>query len=163
MTGGGPEPAVEALVSAVLDGEATEAERRDLEARLRVSGHWRLVLAETDAVRGAVRSAPWPEAPPGFWDVVGHAVGSGDDPGIAAAAARRGVPGTRRRAARRAAVWAGGAVAAALIVGVVLPRPSSRPVSPSVPSLVESHAARSSVDDPITRLAPVGVPVSLSP
>ncbi len=144
----------EELVSAYLDGEATPDERRDLEARLATSPGWGDALAATDAVRRAVRSAPWPEAPPGFWEAVALGVEAG---GRSAPRHRSG-----RRALRHAAAGAAAAVAAALVVGALLPRPS-RPVSPSVPSYVESHAARASVDDPITGLAPVGVPVSLSP
>lgn len=155
----------EEVVSAYLDGEATEAERRELEARVAASGDWREALARTAAARRAVRSAPWPEVPSGFWAAVTEAVeadaGSRGRSGSGIAGSPPAVH-VRRPVARRAAVWAAGAAAAAVVAGFLLPRPS-QPVSPSVPSYVESHAARASIDDPITQLAPVGVLVSLSP
>lgn len=141
-------------MSAYLDGEATEAERRDLEVRVAASDDWREALARTAAARHAVRSAPWPKVPPGLWAAIAEAVEA--EAGAPPAVKVRGA------ATRRAAAWAAGAAAAAVVAGFLLPRPS-QPVSPSVPSYVESHAARASIDDPITQLAPVGVPVSLSP
>jgi len=149
------------LVSAYLDGEAAGPERRLVEAALEASADWRDALAWTGAVRSAIRSAPWPDAPPGFWDGVADGVEAGV-PGARGSAITGPARPARGRVARRAAVWAAGAAAAAVVAGFLLPGPS-RPVSPSVPSYVESHAARASVDDPITQLAPVGVPVSLSP
>ena len=68
--------------------------------------------------------------------------------------------GTRASMRRRAGVAAFGAAAAAVtVLGVA--SPSQPPVSPAVPRMVEAHATSASVGaDLLSKLAPVGVPVS---
>ena len=67
---------------------------------------------------------------------------------------------TRASIRRRAGVAAFGAAAAAVtVLGVA--SPSQPPVSPAVPRMVEAHATGASVGaDLLSKLAPVGVPVS---
>jgi hypothetical protein len=57
------------------------------------------------------------------------------------------------------AALAGSAAAALAVVGLATPREA--PVSPSVARLVEAHATGASLEgDPVSRLAPLGVPVN---
>ena len=64
----------------------------------------------------------------------------------------------RRRRVAMAFVGAAAAVAAALVS--VAPAPQ-QPVNPSVASLIEAHATSAADGEPLTNLAPAGVPVSL--
>ena len=67
---------------------------------------------------------------------------------------------TRPSIRRRAGVAAFGAAAAAVTV-LGVDSPSQPPVSPAVPRMVEAHATSASVGaDLLSKLAPVGVPVS---
>jgi anti-sigma factor RsiW len=140
----------EELLSAYLDGEVDDDERALVEAQLAESAEWRTVLAEVRETRDLVRTLPVRDAPAGFWD------GILDEPSDAVVSldARR----TRRS---RVAAWVAGAAAAAAIVAVVLvPREST--VKPRVATLVNSHAARSSVsEEPVSQLAPVATPVKV--
>jgi hypothetical protein len=53
----------------------------------------------------------------------------------------------------------GAAAAAVTVLGVG--SPSARPVNPAVPRLVEAHATSAAVGaDLLSKLAPVGIPVS---
>lgn len=71
-----------------------------------------------------------------------------------------GAFGARTSVRRRAGVAAVGAAAAAVMV-LGLGSPTQPPVSPAVPRMVEAHAASASVGaDLLSKLAPVGVPVS---
>ena len=70
---------------------------------------------------------------------------------------------TRASIRRRAGVAAFGAAAAAVTV-LGIGSPSQPPVSPAVPRMVEAHATSASVGaDLLSKLAPVGVPVSFRP
>jgi hypothetical protein len=100
--------------------------------------------------RSWVRALPPVEPPFGFYERLLL-----DRPAPAAAGF-----GSRTSMRRRAGLAALGAAAAAV---TVLGRgsPSPRPVSPAVPRLVEAHATSASVGaDLLSKLAPVGVPVS---
>lgn len=151
------------LLTAYLDGEANERERAAVEARLTDEPAWRRELTDLAWARDALRHAPWPECPPAAWDHVLDAARvaceptrEGERPFPAPPPTERRVRGPHRR--RRLAAWGAlGAAAAAVVVAVALPR--TRTVRPPVAALVSSHAARSSViDDPVTVLAPLGLP-----
>ncbi|MCZ7527451.1 MAG: hypothetical protein M5U14_14340 [Acidimicrobiia bacterium] len=97
--------------------------------------------------RAAVRGLPVREAPSGFWDAV-----------LSRGAEERPVERSRRW--QVLAPIAATAAAAAVLVAVLLP--GRETVTPAVPALVDAHAAEASVAaDPISRLAPIGVPVGL--
>jgi anti-sigma factor RsiW len=133
----------EDLISGYLDGELTAEQRAAVEQQLARSTGWAAVLIEITDVRARVRALPVPEAPPGFWD----AALEGRDP----------VRRARRRIEGPLGWVAGGAAAAVVVVAFVVPSPHH--ASPSVATLVDSHAARSSLSqDPITQLAPIGFP-----
>ena len=136
------------LLSALLDrelsGEEELAARRHLEACDRCTAE----LEDVRLARGWVRSLPAVEPPFGFIEHIIY----GPEP-------RRYVarPSVRRRVG--VAALAASAAAAVALIGVTPPR--DNPVSPSVARLVEAHATGASVDnDPLSRLAPLGVPVS---
>ena len=140
----------EDLLSAYLDGELDAEDRRLVEGRLEESAEWRAVLVELRETRALLRGLPMRQAPPGFID----GLLASDDPAPVQLDAKRG-----RRA--RIAAWVAGAAAAAAIVAVVLV-PSETRVKPAVATLVNSHAARSSVsEEPVSELAPVAAPVRL--
>ncbi|MBV8951198.1 MAG: hypothetical protein JOZ99_10010 [Actinobacteria bacterium] len=140
MSDVGPLP--EDLLSGYLDAELTPIERAAVERELARSGEWVAVLAEVTDARARVRALPVPQPPGGFWDVV-------LDP-------REPRLATRHRRLGGPLGWiAGGAAAAVVVVALVVPSPHH--ASPSVGTLVDSHAARSSLSqDPITQLAPIG-------
>lgn len=124
------------IISSYLDHELSPAARGDADRHLAACPLCRAELADVASGRAAVRDLPvqWP---PAGWL---HAVGLGDP----------------RARVRRPATWMVAAAAAA-VVALVLPHESR--VVPPVPALVDEHATRASVsDDPITQLAPIGVP-----
>jgi len=139
------------LVSAYLDGEAAGPERRLVEAALEASADWRDALAWTGAVRSAIRSAPWPDAPPGFWDGVADGVEAGV-PGSRGSSITAGAPRSRRSAAGRG--LAAGSAAASVVAGSCSRgRPGREPVG-TVERGVARPRRRSTT---VTQLAPVGV------
>lgn len=138
----------EDLLSAYLDGELTAPQRAAVEARIATSTSWSRSRREIGDVRDAVRALPVPLAPPGFWEAVLVEV----DP----------VTPLRRRRVPRPLGWVAGSAAAA-VVAVAFVVPSPHTTTPSVATMVDSHASRSSLNqDPITQLAPVAQPVKLS-
>ena len=140
----------EDLLSAYLDGELDADDRALVEGRLEASAEWREVLEELRETRELLRGLPVREAPPGFIDGL---LESGDPAPVRLDA--------KRRRRTRIAAWVAGAAAAAAIVAVVLV-PSQTRVKPAVATLVNSHAARSSVsEEPVSELAPVAAPVRL--
>ena len=139
MTDGAALP--EDLISGYVDGELTPEQRAAVDQELATSPGWAAILAEISDVRSRVRALPVPEAPSAFWDVIlegGHPVGR-----------------TRRRFGGPLGWVAGSAAAAVVVVAFLVPSPHH--ASPSVATLVDSHATRSSLSqDPITQLAPIG-------
>lgn len=121
-----------ASLSAYLDGELAPAAQRAAEAHLTRCGTCQAELDEVSYVRLAIHALAVRACPPGVLALTG------------------------KRPARRG-VWAAVAVAAA--VGALL-LPSEPEVTPVLPRLVDSHAARASMSgDPLSQLAPVAVPV----
>jgi anti-sigma factor RsiW len=141
----------EELLSAYLDGEVTAEERALVEARLSESQEWRTVLAEVRETRELLQGLPTRDAPPGFWD----SLLASDDPVPATAAPVVPMESARHRRGKRIVAWCAGAAAAAAVVAVLLV-PSQSQVKPSVATLVNQHAVRSSVtEEPVSQLAPV--------
>ena len=150
----------EELLSAYLDGEVTAEERALVDVRLAESAEWRAVLEEVRETRALLQGLPGATRP-------------------TASGTRCSRPTTRRRSrprrvvvrssrradrrtqADRRAGCAGAAAAAAASSRCVLV-PSQSQVKPSVATLVNQHAARSSVtEEPVSQLAPVTKPVRL--
>lgn len=137
------------VLSAYLDGELTDAERAEVEARLEQSAEWRAELAEVRAARDAVRGLPPRVAPDGFWDAVYAGVAGEDDVVVPITAARS----ERRR--RWGWVAASAAAVAAVVAVIVVPHRNE--VTPNVTAVVAQHGAQGSDSgDPVTVLAPVG-------
>jgi anti-sigma factor RsiW len=135
----GPGPHLEDVLSAYLDDELAPAARREAEAHLAGCAECREELDDVAAARQAIRIMPVHGAPRPIVDPV-----------LVPAA------GSRRRA-----VWALVAAAAAAAAFVT---PREPEITPSLPSLAGSHAARASITgDPLTQLAPIAVPVSFGP
>lgn len=165
MSGDRPAPPEDAL-SAYVDGELDADGRRVVEEALAASAGLRDVLAEVAEARTLVRGLAWPSPPPGFWDRVAAAVAAHDDAGGAQPPAPVvGMAPRRARVGARTLLAAGAAAAVALVAGVALvPERPTGEVAPAVPAMVDAHATLASVDaDPISRLAPIGIPMSTLP
>ncbi|HVF13047.1 MAG TPA: zf-HC2 domain-containing protein [Acidimicrobiales bacterium] len=135
-----PEHAGDAL-SALLDGELSMQEEADVQTHLVTCLVCRLEMEAIGATRLRVRALPPVEPPFGLFERMLQPYRPG-----------------RRRVAM---AFAGAAAAvAAVIVSVA---PAREPlVNPSVATLIEAHATSAPDGDPLTNLAPAGVPVSLS-
>jgi anti-sigma factor RsiW len=127
-------------LSALLDGMLGPDEAAAVHAHLAGCDLCRAELRAVSEARAWVRALPPVEPPIGF----GHR--------------RRPEEGWRRGVAAMVAT----AAAALAVVGFVRPGPSR--VEPPVTQLVERHAAAaSSSGDPLSELAPAGVPVIFRP
>jgi anti-sigma factor RsiW len=153
----GAEPHLGDLVSALLDGE--------LPVPLEDASHQHLAacpacaeeLALVAAARSGVRALPVVEPPAGFSEqllgLVDHRRRQ-PAPGMSAGAAGAGA--VRRRRVGVAALVASAAAAVAVLG---LSSPSEAPARPPVGRLVEAHTGVGG-GDPVSQLAPAGVPVS---
>lgn len=131
------------LISALLDGELSPAQIASAEGHLAACRACSDELADVRTARAWVRGLPPVEPPAGFYER------------ILRAEAPEGRPSLRRKVL----AFAGSAAAAVALVTVAAPRQS--PVSPPVNRMVEAHATGASLSsDPLSRLAPLGVPVS---
>ena len=132
-------------LSALLDGELAAGQEEVARAHLARCPECAEELVAVRAARTWVRALPPVDPPFGFYERI---------------LLDRGplqVPANLRRRAGLAAL--GVAAAAVTVLGVGSPSP--RPVNPAVPRLVEAHATSASVGaDLLSKLAPVGVPVS---
>ena len=142
------------MLSAYLDGELTDAERADVEARLEESAEWRDELVEVRAARDALRGLADRDAPAGFWDAVHARVASDDDVDEADDVV---VPITAARSTRRRWGWVAASAAAVAAVVAIVVVPHRSEVSPNVAAVVAQHGAQGSDNgDPVSMLAPVG-------
>ena len=137
-------------ISALLDGELAPAQEQVARSHLAACPDCTRELAAVGQARSWVRALPPVDPPFGLYE----RMLLDRQPGLS------GVLGDRLTLRRRAGLAAAGAAAAAVtVLGVGSPSP--RPVSPAVPRLVEAHATSASVGaDLLSKLAPVGVPVS---
>lgn len=134
-------------LSGMLDGELPPPQHAAAEAHLLGCPTCTDELRAVGQAREWVRALPPVEPPFGFYE---RTLRDGRRSPFAAG------PSIRRRAGLAAL---GAAAAAVTVLGVGSPRPS--PVAPPVPRLVEAHATSASVGaDLLSKLAPVGVPVS---
>jgi anti-sigma factor RsiW len=140
------------VLSGLLDGELTPS------AEASARQHLDACASELDDVRTArswLRALPPVEPPAGFYENLLR----DEAPEVRAAAAVRAPSLMRPSARRKVLAVAGSAAAAVVLVTVAAPRQA--PVSPSVNRMVEAHATGASLSsDPLSRLAPLGVPVS---
>jgi len=136
------------LISALLDRELPMDEELAARVHLDQCPQCAVELEGVRLARSWVRGLPAVEPPVGFLERIVY----GPEP-------RRYVAGPSLRRRVGVAALTVSAAAAVALVGVTPPRDT--PVSPSVARLVEAHATGASVDnDPLSRLAPLGVPVS---
>lgn len=137
------------LLSGLLDDELSPEERSVAERHLAVCRSCTAELAAVRTARGWVRALPAVDPPFGFFE---RLVLESRKPAV------RPYANTVRRRLGVAAVAASAAAALALL-GIAPPQDA--PVSPSVARMVEAHATGASLEgDPLSRLAPLGVPVS---
>jgi anti-sigma factor RsiW len=132
-------------LSGFLDDELPHEEALVVRRHLDSCSFCRLELEEVAEARAWIRGLPPVDHPATFPERV---VRVGRQPAVA-----------RRRGLLAMVATAAAAVA---VVGFVRPAPSR--VEPPVPQLVERHAAAASVTgDPLTELAPAGIPVVFRP
>lgn len=132
-------------LSALLDGELAAAQEEVARAHLARCPECAQELVAVRDARTWLRTLPPVDPPFGFYER------------LLLDGGRLQIPANLRRRAGLAAL--GAAAAAVTVLGVG--SPSTRPVSPAVPRLVEAHATSASVGaDLLSKLAPVGVPVS---
>ena len=137
-------------LSALLDGELSPAQQETARDHLVACPECTEELAAVGQARSWVRGLPQVDPPFGFYERILL-----DRP-------QPGTPpfGARTNLRRRAGFAALGAAAAAVTV-LGVGSPAARPVNPAVPRMVEAHATSASVGaDLLSKLAPVGVPVS---
>jgi len=132
-------------LSALLDGELVAAQEEVARAHVARCPDCAQELVAVRDARTWLRALPPVDPPFGFYQR------------ILLDGGRPQFPANLRRRAGLAAF--GAAAAAVTVLGVG--SPSTRPVSPAGPRLVEAHATSASVGaDLLSKLAPVGVPVS---
>jgi len=145
------------MLSAYLDGELTDTERAEVEARLAESPEWRAELDEVRGARTMLRSVAQRDAPEGFWDSVLAGVSAAEDSPVEAAETDAPVVSLdeKRRGPGR---WIATAFAAAAAVALaVIIVPSRDSVRPDVAAVVVQHGAQGSDHgDPIGTITPVG-------
>ena len=139
-------------LSALLDGELPRPQEEAARAHLAACPACTEELLAVRQARAWVRALPPVEPPFGFYERILRGAPVSVDAFVPTSSLRR-----------RAGVAALGAAAAAVTV-LGIGSPSPRPVSPAVPRLVEAHATSASVGaDLLSKLAPVGVPISFGP
>jgi anti-sigma factor RsiW len=139
-------------LSGLIDGELDEAEAEDARRHLAGCPGCSGELQAVTEARSWLRQLPAVEPPVELRQRLLAA-----DPSLVASHGRVLVVPLRGRRAAVAAV-AGLAAAAAAVLGL-LPAPDP-PAEPQVTRLVEAHATAGQGTDPLSRLVPVGVPVS---
>ena len=124
-------------LSALLDGELSPEEEAEVQGHLVTCMVCRREMESVGVARLWVRALPPVEPPFGLYE-------------------RMLLP--YRPARRRVAMAFVGAAAAVAAVLVSVAPARQQPVSPSVATLIEAHATSSADGDPLTNLAPAGVP-----
>lgn len=137
-------------LSALLDGELSGPQQEAARAHLAACPECADELAAVGQARSWVRGLPQVDPPFGFYERILL------DRPLPRPAPFGVTPALRRRAGLAAL---GAAAAAVTVLGVG--SPAARPVNPTMPQLVEAHAASASVGaDLLSKLAPVGAPIS---
>ncbi len=133
-------------LSGLLDGELALPAELAARQHLAACPDCAVEYEQVRTARAWVRALPAVDPPFGFLE------------GLLLHPPSASVPLLSRRWARVAA----GAVSAAAAVALLgFASPRDAPVSPPVNRMVEAHAAGASINaDPLTRLAPIGVPIS---
>lgn len=150
------EPHLGDAISGLLDGELPLPTELSARQHLAACGLCTDEYERTRAARGWVRALPAAEPPFGFYERLLGGPPEGNSPLDLDRA--RAHPWLARRSVRLA-MGAASSAAAVLLIGFVSPRQA--PVSPPVNRMVEAHATGASVNgDPLSRLAPIGVPIS---
>ena len=137
-------------LSALLDGELSGPQQETARAHLATCPECSEELAAVGQARSWVRGLPQVDPPFGFYErmLLDRPLPRPAPFGVS--------PGLRRRAGLAAL---GAAAAAVTVLGVG--SPAARPVNPTMTQLVEAHATSASVGaDLLSKLAPVGIPVS---
>ncbi|MEI8335919.1 MAG: hypothetical protein WCG37_03535 [Actinomycetes bacterium] len=157
MSTGGPMNPEELfdLASAYVDGEMSLEESRSFEAERDASAELSKELLEITELRGLLRANGQEEMPAGMLNLIVAVVGAAeerpggidDDAGMSESSAGVVAISERPRAQRRIVKWFAGAAAAACLL-VVVGMPTTGSVSPPVAASVQTHAARSSLDEP---------------
>jgi anti-sigma factor RsiW len=144
------------MLSAYLDGELTDTEHAEVEARLAESAEWRAELDEVRGARTMLRAVAEQDAPEGFWDAVMAGVVTADDASVDASTDAPVVSLDEKR--RGPGRWIATAFAAAAAVALaVIIVPSRDTVKPDVATAVVQHGAQGSdLGDPIGTITPVG-------
>jgi anti-sigma factor RsiW len=143
------------LASAYTDGEMSIEESISFESELAASTELSQELLEISELRGLLRANGKEEMPAGMLNLIIAVVGSADEdpsavsyePGLGEPAAGVSAIGERATTQRRLAKWFAGVAAAACLL-VVVGMPSRGSVAPPIAASVETHAARSSLDEP---------------
>lgn len=144
----GPEEHLGDALSGLLDGELPGRVEASARSHLSACPDCADELGLVGAARTWVRALPEVEPPFGFYERLLR-----DDPEVAR--------WRRAWSSRRVGVAALAASAAAAVALLGLGPSHEAPVSPPVGRLVEAHAAGASFgSDPLSRLAPIGVPVT---
>ncbi len=138
------------LLSALLDRELSRSGEAAAQAHLATCPSCRAELEDVRLAQTWVRRLPTAEPPLGYFERLATTLP--EEPG------RRLAP--RSRWVNVAALAASAAAAVGLL-GLAPPRDT--PVSPRFDRLVEAHATGASLSsDPLSRLAPIGVPITFS-
>jgi anti-sigma factor RsiW len=139
-------------LSGLLDGELPEPEAQQARQHLAACPSCSQELQALSEARAWLRHLPSVEPPAAFRERL-----LAGDPSLVEAT-RAVTPMTSRRRRAAVAALAGCAAAAAALLGL-FPAPAP-PAEPQVARLVEAHATAGQGGDPLSRLVPMGVPVS---
>jgi len=153
------------LVSAYVDGEMSIEESRSFESELHASPELSKELLEITELRGLLRANGPEVMPAGMLNLIVAVVGAAEDlpSGVDADAEQSESAGEvvtiseRSRSQRRVVKWFAGVAAAACLV-VVVGMPTTGSVTPPIAASVQTHAARSSLDEPaVEKMSAVSV------
>ena len=153
------------LASAYLDGEMSIEESTSFEAELDASPELSKELLEITELRGLLRANGPEVMPAGMLNLIVAVVGAAEelpsgpnaDTEQSESASEVVTISERSRSQRRVVKWFAGVAAAACLV-VVVGMPTTGSVSPPIAASVQTHAARSSLDEPaVEKMSAVSV------
>ena len=153
------------LASAYLDGEMSIEESTSFETELDASPELSKELLEITELRGLLRANGPEVMPAGMLNLIVAVVGAAEelpsgpnaDTEQSESASEVVTISERSRSQRRVVKWFAGVAAAACLV-VVVGMPTTGSVSPPIAASVQTHAARSSLDEPaVEKMSAVSV------